>query len=267
VTRVGGGLAIFLLWGGALLWAKPANAAPPKESRTVHLRIGTRHGPIHLYRPAGYDRRSAGIVVYVHGYYIHVDQAWREHHLAAQFAASKRNALFVVPEAPASQEERTTRAPWKDLRQLITTALERARWREPAGPWVVVGHSGAYRTIIPWLTHDRVRHVILVDALYGNESEFRAWLDRNPANQMTLVVKGTTKWADPFVRALPYAVTVPKIPAAIEDLSPSERAAKLLHLHSQFGHFELITEGKTVPVLLARTPLSITKRGRAQRRR
>ncbi|MES1158240.1 MAG: hypothetical protein ABUL67_03975 [Haliangium ochraceum] len=264
-------VVVAVVIGASALGARTAGARPSRtaaaargrkgvaakvELRATHLRIGTRRGPIHLFRPAGYDRRTAGIVVYVHGHFIHADRAWREHDLPAQFIASGRNALFIVPEAPASTQERPS---WSNLARLITTAVGRAHMREPPGPLVIMGHSGAYKTMVPWLAHPRLRHVILVDALYGNEPDFRAWLDKSSARQMTLVVRGTGKWADPFVRALPYALTLPQIPGSIDDLTPEERAAKLLHLRSQYGHFELITGGKTLPLLLQRTPLPPTK--------
>jgi hypothetical protein len=233
---------------------EPADASSPSvtseaEAGGTHLRIDTLNGPVHLFRPGGYDRRTAGIVVYVHGYYTHVDEAWREHKLAEQFAASRRNALFIAPEAPATPEEEPS---WSSLHRLVASALRLAHLPAPPGPLVVVGHSAAYRTVVPWLDDRRLHHLILVDALYGNEPEFRAWLIRDRVNRLTLVVKGTAKWADPFVRDLPYAVTLPKIPSALDGFSRSERAAKLLCLRSQFGHFELITEGKALPVLLER---------------
>jgi hypothetical protein len=217
-----------------------------------HLRVVTAHGPVHLFQPAGYDRRTAGLVVYVHGLYVDVDQAWREHRLGEQFAASRLNALFLAPEAPASAAQPPA---FSDLRALIATALRRARLRRPRGPLVAVGHSGAYRTLVPWLAEPSLRHLVLIDALYGNEGEFRAWLNARRDHQMTLVVKGTARWADPFVRAFPHAVTLSRIPSAVEGFSPAQRAAKLLCLRSQYGHFELVTEGKALPVLLGRTGL------------
>jgi hypothetical protein len=217
---------------------------------------------VHLFRPAGYDRRTAGIVVYVHGYYVHADEAWREHKLARQFAASRRNALFIVPEAPAGPEEKSL---WTDLRPRVTAALRRAGLDAPRGPLIVAGHSAAYRTIVPWLGEASLHHVILIDALYGNENDFRAWLDGNPANHMTLVVKGTAKWADPFVQAIPDAMTVPEIPRQIAELTRAERGARVLALRSQYGHFELMSEGKVLPVLLGRTPLTAVRRPPARR--
>jgi hypothetical protein len=233
------------------------NAMVEPEAGGVHVRVETPAGPVHLFRPAGYNRRFAGIVVYVHGYYSHVDEAWHDQKLAEQFAASKRNALFVVPEAPIAPEEQP---PWQSLSRLLTSALRRAHLRPPLGPMVVAGHSGAYRSIVPWLGETMWHQLILVDGLYGNEPEFRAWLDKNPANQMTLVVKGTAKHADPFVQSFPDAVVLPRIPEAIGQLSRAERSAKLLCLRSQYGHFELITEGNTLPILIARTSLPVLRR-------
>ena len=222
------------------------------EAGGTHLRVETAHGPVHLFRPAGYDRRTAGLVIYVHGLYTGVDQAWREHGLAAQFAASGANALFIAPEAPAAADEPP---PWSDLESLIETALRRARLRRPPGPLVAAGHSGAYRTLAAWLDDPALRHLILIDALYGDEGEFRAWLDRDHGHKMTLVVKGTARWADPFVRAFPRAITVGRIPESFHDFSRAERTTRLLCLRSQYGHMELITEGRTLPIVLRRTAL------------
>jgi len=226
--------------------------AVEQEAGGSHMRLETNHGPVHLFRPPGYDRKTAGVVVYVHGYYTHVDEAWYEHKLAEQFAASRRNALFIAPEAPAAPEEKPS---WTSLRRLLTLVFRMARVKEPTGPLVVVGHSGAYRTLVAWLDEPALHQLVLIDALYGNEPDFLDWLARERMNRMTLVVKGTAKWADPFVKSLPYAVTLPRIPRAITDLSHSARAAKLLCLRSQYGHFELITEGRVMPVLLGRCGL------------
>jgi hypothetical protein len=260
--------------------ASPASANPPRKARAEarpiplhaplagrvaieqqaggsHMRLETNHGPVHLFRPPGFDRKTAGVVVYVHGYYTHIDEAWYEHKLAEQFVASRRNALFIAPEAPAAPEEKPS---WTSLRRLLTVVFRMARVKEPAGPLVVAGHSGAYRTLVPWLDEPALHHLILIDALYGNEPDFLDWLARERINRMTLVVKGTAKWADPFVKSLPYAVTLPRIPRAITDLSHAARAAKLLCLRSQYGHFELITEGRVMPVLLGRCGLKTCRR-------
>ncbi len=229
-----------------------AGVATDIEADGTHYRVLTDHGPVHLFQPAGYDRRTAGIVVYVHGLFTRVDEAWREHHLAEQFAASGANALFIAPEAPEAAEEPPV---WTDLESLISTALSRAHLRRPPGPVVAAGHSGAYRTLAEWLGDPELHTLILVDALYGKEDEFRAWLDADPTHKMTLVVKGTARRADPFVRDYRRAITLPRIPDSFDELSRAQRTAKLLCLRSQYEHMELITEGKTLPVVLRRSAL------------
>ena len=50
---------------------------------------------------------------------------------------------------------------------------------------------------MPWLQEGGppLRHLLLIDALYGNEDDFRRWLDGGADRRMTLVVKGTARFA------------------------------------------------------------------------
>ena len=148
-------------------------------------------------------------MVYVHGLFTRVDQAWHDHHLATQFAASGANALFIVPEAPEAADEPPA---WTDLESLISTALSRAHLRRPPGPLVAVGHSGAYRTLAEWLGDPELHTLILIDALYGKEDEFRAWLDADPDSQDDAGREGTARRAYLFVREYRRAITLPRIP-------------------------------------------------------
>src|SRR5215470_960454 len=82
----------------------------PKEPLNggLHWKIKTDSGFIHVWRPKGYEPRSAATIVYVHGYYTDADTAWTKHRLVEQFDASGKNALFIVGEAPASSDEEVT---------------------------------------------------------------------------------------------------------------------------------------------------------------
>ena len=80
--------------------------------------------------PPGYDRATAGTVVYVHGYYTDADGAWREYNLARQFRASHQNALFIVPEAPAGNDDPVNWPALKDLRRASRARTSRC----PTGP-------------------------------------------------------------------------------------------------------------------------------------
>ena len=152
------------------------------------------------------------MVVYVHGYYVDIDAAWHEHNLAQQFAASRRNALFIAPEAPAAPRESS---PGRAATPAGDGAARGAGGTPPrpaggGGPLRRLPHPGSLAGGPP------LHHIILIDALYGNEPDFRDWLARERANHMTLAINGTAKWANPFVRTLPYAVTVPHIPRSID---------------------------------------------------
>ena len=95
-----------------------------------HWRIKTAQGAVHVWVPAGYDRETAGTVVYVHGYWTDADGAWRDHSLARQFRASRQNALFIVPDAPSRNDEQVKWPALTDLRRAVT----RANIKLPDGP-------------------------------------------------------------------------------------------------------------------------------------
>ena len=235
------------------------DATPPYVEDQVaggdHWRFETKHGPVHVWRPPGYLHESAGIVVYVHGFYTDVDEAWNDHHLAEQFLASQQNALFIVPEAPTGKHDTPT---WPSLGALIRAVRKQATVKRPWGHIVVAGHSGAYRSIVRWLDYRHVDHIILIDALYGQEERFRYWLRRakgHNANKMLVVAADTLRWAEPFVRKSRHSRTLDMIPEKFEDLDKTALRAKLLYLRSQYGHMDLVTNGTVLPVLLRTTRL------------
>jgi hypothetical protein len=242
-----------LLGLASLASAQAPPAVSDSEALGEHWRIETERGAIHLWRPQGYDPRTAGVVVYLHGYYTRVDQTWRDDNLAQQFEASGRNALFIVPETPNSSSEVVQ---WPFLAPLLETVRESAT--VPTGPVVVVGHSGAFRTIVDWLRDGRVKDVILLDALYQHERDFFWWLLRAPGhatNRLVLVALETLPKAERFVRRLgrvPQRVNIPETDA---EFTPAERHARVLLLRSQYEHMELVTSGKVMPVLLKLLPL------------
>src|SRR5690242_20051669 len=47
-----------------------------------HWRLDTAHGAVHVWIPEDYDAESAATVVFVHGYWIGVDEAWESYRLA-----------------------------------------------------------------------------------------------------------------------------------------------------------------------------------------
>jgi hypothetical protein len=274
-------LSLWLLGGG---WAREAQAQPrtPRQDaasrqnavsrqtqrRSVqpviskeqvaggwHWRLTTPHGPVHVWRPAAYQRASAGIVLYVHGYYIGVDKAWQIFHLAEQFKASRQNAMFIVPEAPQGPGERLT---WDTLAALLQTVSRGLGQRLPRGHVVALAHSGGYRTAAAWLAYKWLDHVFLLDALYSGEDAFRAWIDTDEhrdQHKLILVGADTRQQGHAFIKGLSYARSLPSIPTNLAELKPRQRRARLLYLDSQYNHNQMIENGQLIPLLLRLTRL------------
>lgn len=219
-----------------------------------HFRIKTARGAVHVWVPPDYDRETAGTVIYVHGYYTDADGAWREHGLAKQFKASHQNALFIVPDAPAGNDDDVKWPALKDLRK----AVSRANIHLPDGPVVVIGHSGAFRTVMQWVDHKLVDQIILLDALYAGESAFDEFIasgKRADDHKLIVVAASTAEESASFARRYKFAVARERMPGSAGGFSRRERGAKLLYVRSQFEHMAIVTSGKVIPTLLRVTPL------------
>ena len=219
-----------------------------------HWRIRTGEGAVHVWVPPGYDRETAGTVVYVHGYWTDADGAWSNYNLAQQFKASHQNALFIVPDAPQNNDDNVKWPALKDLRR----AVSRANIHLPDGPVIVMGHSGAFRTIMQWVDHRLVEQIILLDAMYAGESAFDEYIGKGKrADEHKLIVVGanTAANSESFVDKYKFAVAREKMPDSVGGFSRRERNAKLLYIRSQFEHMAIVTSGKVIPMLLRVTPL------------
>ncbi len=240
--------------------AKPAPVTAVKRdvlAEGQHWRLVTPRGPIHVWRPAGYRQRGAGIVLYVHGYHVSVDQAWDLFKLAAQFRESKQNALFIVPEAPLGRDDRVK---WPTLGKLLQTVARGTKLTLPRGHVVAIGHSGGFRTLASWLDYRWLDHLILLDALYANDPEFEHWIDidaRKEQRKMVIVADDTRAKAEAFVKKLKHAARRKGIPLAASELRKRERRARVLFLDSQYKHNEMVQNGKVIPLLLRTTRLRL----------
>lgn len=220
-----------------------------------HWRIKTAQGAVHVWIPPGYDRETAGTVVYVHGYYTDADGAWRDHALAKQFKASRQNAMFLVPDAPAGNEQHVRWPALTDLRRAVT----RANIRLPGGPIVVIGHSGAFRTVMQWVDHRHVGQIILLDALYAGETAFDEFIRSGKhadEHKLILVGAGTAQDSAGFAKKYRFAVARERLPSSLGAFTKAERRAKLLYIRSQYDHMSIVTSQKVIPLLLRVTRLA-----------
>jgi len=252
----------WLLLGVALLCAAPDRdvAAPVVRpgwesmgETGLHRRLETANGPVHLFLPRDFEPRTAGTVFYVHGYFSDVDQAWQQHELAAQFAASGRNALFVVIEAPVGDTEAVR---WRDLKALTQAVSTLGGIDLPLGPSVAMVHSGGFRTLQGWLASGGVQTVLMLDGLYGAEAELTQWLGLSGNHLGSLVLVGfdTSPQIERFIGAFPDTQVLDAVPTPA-GARRVDKKSRVLFLRSQFGHMEIITQRGVIPSVLQLTEL------------
>jgi hypothetical protein len=225
-----------------------------REAGGLHWRLTSSRGALHVWIPPGYNARTAGVLVYLHGYYTDVDEAWEQHGLLEQFHGSGRNALFLVPESPVANPDGVK---WDDLGLLLDLVLKKLRIQAPRGAVVAMGHSGAFRTLVPWLASPRLDQIVLLDGLYFNEADFAAWLKNGASgksHRMIIVGFETLDRTDQMLAAFPTALIRDFIPRSLAQFGRRERQAQVLFLRSQYGHMELVTERKIIPMLLGLVP-------------
>jgi len=238
--------------GGNMDASAPDPTAGAELERAVaagnHWRLDTAHGPVHVWTPKGYTAATAAIVVYVHGFYTDVDRAWTEHRLAAQFALSGINAMFIACEAPAGPRDPVY---WRSLSSLLQTVRAGIGQRLPSGRLVVVGHSGAHRTITQWLDNRGIDTVVLMDAAYGELDLYRDWIRGSRERRLIDVGDDTMRWTDALHRSLPSTVVVDRFPPARAGFLPLEaQDARIVYIRSQLGHMPLVTGGVALPMVL-----------------
>lgn len=220
--------------------APPRGALDERVDAGRHWRLDTARGAVHVWVPADYDAANAAAVVFVHGYWVGVDEAWDTYRLAQQFALSGINAMFIAPEAPAAKWESIA---WPSLADLVRTVADRVDAAMPAHRLVAVGHSGAYRTLAPWLANPALDTVVLLDALYA-DSGLLGWMRASKQHRLINIVYETGRVSGYLHRRLPSTRRVDGLPP---DGLPD---ARILYVRTGAGHWELVTDGVALPLAL-----------------
>ena len=244
-----GGLGLGLL-APDMAWA---GSTRKQAAGGDYWRLKTANGPVYVWVPPRYHRPTAGMVIYVHGYWTSADRAWREHTLPQQFRKSRQNALFVVPAAP---KDKADNVKWKTLGGLRAT-IRRKGIRLPDGHICVIGHSGAYRTISAWVDHSLVSQITLLDGFYGREDAWEEFIvtgKKARRHKLVLVGVETSRRGEAFVRKHKGVRRV-GLPETYEEFTRGQRRARLLHIRAKAGHSELVVGGDILPLMLRLTPL------------
>jgi hypothetical protein len=221
-----------------------------------HTRIQTEHGTVHVWSPQSYDRETAGIIIYVHGYYTDVDRAWKRHKLSRQFAESGINALFIACEAPRGPRDAVKWTSIDELLGVVAAGLDEAL---PDARTAAVAHSGGHRTVSMWLDDGRIDTVVLIDAFYGDMPQLREWLASNDEHQLIDVARGTRRWTERLHAELPETLVFDKFPRAAAGRLRGARSARVVYVRSQHDHMELVTGGVALPMLLRAVRLPVVE--------
>jgi hypothetical protein len=216
-----------------------------------HVRFGTDgKGPVHVWWPRSYQPATAVTVVYVHGYFTDVDQAWVQHALVTQFRDAGKNALFVVPQSPSSWKDELFHP---DLGALLELVKAQAKVELPRGAVTVVGHSGAYRTVARWLGESAVDRVVLIDGLYAADKELEQW-SQEKNHRLLLVGFETTQRTEWLLKRVRGAVRLDDAPWMYDAPPPALKNARVAFIDAQrFDHMGLITSGRVLPWILRNT--------------
>jgi hypothetical protein len=151
-----------------------------------------------LFMPKGFDpRRPALIVVYLHGNEAMLARDVRtRQQVPRQIAESGINAVLVAPQFALNALDSSAGRFWEpgEFNRFLAEAGERlaqlygderARIAFAGAPVVLVAYSGGYQPAAFILAvggaDERLRGVILLDALYGEVDKFADWLARRPA--------------------------------------------------------------------------------------
>src|SRR5690606_14256280 len=179
------------------------------------------------------------------------------------------NALFIACEAPVGPDDPIA---WPQLNDLLADVAARLGRRLPGGRIVVVGHSGAHRTLSLWATEELVDTFVLVDAIYGDKPEFVAWLERDPDRRLIDAAQQTRPWTDALHATLADTLVFERFPRGRKARLRGARDARVVYVRSQIEHMELVTGGEALPTLLralrlANTGASPRDRGRHRQAR
>lgn len=214
----------------------PATPSPRPESRgcncpwsmvlmlllaaaPMHTRLVTENGPVHVAIP---PRAARVTVVYVHGFWTNVDDAWVQHQLEAQLGGV--DAVVIAPEAPSGPGQQVR---WTSLAQLLATVEARSGTALPRDV-IAIGHSGAYRTLEGWVTEPRLKSVVLLDAFYGSSKPWEQFLSAGAPRSLAIVARSTAK------RSAPFCASHPEVACEVSPLT----------------HMQLVTTGQVIPRVL-----------------
>jgi hypothetical protein len=202
--------------------------------------------------------REIDFVVHFHGWGNNVSNALVKYRLPEQFAASRRNAILLVPQGPldASDSFGGKLEDAGGFKRFMAEALEVLRQRGIAakgrvGRIILSGHSGGYEVISAILAQGgltgQVGEVWLFDALYGKTERFALWFDHHRGRFIDLYTEhgGTKDESEALMTAL-KGNGVPYFSADETNTAASDlRNKRLVFLFSELPHDDVMQQRDT----------------------
>jgi hypothetical protein len=252
---------------GELFVAALTNAPFPHSSRADGHEYQGKKFPasahysdssVAFFIPKGFrPSERIDFVVHFHGWNNNIAQADRDFGLVEQFAASRRNAVLLLPEGPFNAPD-SSGGKLEDplgFERFMTEAMAALRGRPGfsnavPGRIVLSGHSGAYRVISAILDvggmAGSVREVYLFDALYGQAPRFHHWIDHEKAGRLVVIYTdhgGTLDESTRFIQAMSARGLKHHAGEEADVTDPQLRSNRLLFLHSTGSHNEVLARG------------------------
>jgi hypothetical protein len=211
-----------------------------------------------FFIPKGFrSSERIDFVVHFHGWNNNIAQADRDFGLVEQFAASRRNAVLILPEGPRNAPD-SSGGKLEDalgFERFMAEAMSVLRGRPGfsnavPGRIVLSGHSGAYRVISAILEvggmAGSVREVYLFDALYGQAPRFHHWIDREKAGRFVVVYTDRGGTLDESMRFIHDVRARGLNHHAGQEANTTDvqlRGDRLLFLHSTRSHNDVLARG------------------------
>jgi hypothetical protein len=197
-------------------------------------------------------------VVHFHGWGNNISNALAKYQLPEQFAASRRNAILLVPQGPLNASD-SFGGKLEDaggFKRFMAEALEVLRQqgiitKGRVGRVILSGHSGGYEVISAILAcgglTGKISEVWLFDALYAKTERFSLWFDHHPGRFIDLYTEhgGTKEESEALMTAL-RGNGVPYFSADETNTAPADlRNHRLLFLFSELPHDEVMQKRDT----------------------
>jgi hypothetical protein len=210
-------------------------------------------------------------VVHFHGWRNNVSNVLVKYQLPEQFAASRRNAILIVPQGPMDAPD-SFGGKHEDadgFKRFMAEALEVLRQQGiladgRIGRIILSGHSGGYEVISAILARggltDKISEVWLFDALYGKTERFALWFDHHPGRFIDLYTEhgGTKEETEELMAAL-AGNGVPFLSTDETNVTAANLPDNhLIFLFSELPHDEVVQKRETFRLFLETSILNST---------